>query len=162
MKDKYRVNPDGSLDIKRKITTHVGPFETYYEVGEAYFPCMDMYGDDFFRLTLIIGLFGGHKLVTKNYMQALLYFFTFGLCGVGYVLDLIMLLAGSYSFYSMQFTASGRDKKRFYSRPIDDKKKALIELLIGAICAFMLVKFMYWQLVINVSELLSKFLMTLN
>ncbi len=162
MKDKYRVNPDGTMDIKRKITSHVGPFETYYEVGEAYFPCMEMDGEEFFKLTLITGLVGGHKIVTRNYLQALMYFLTFGLCGVGYVLDLIMLLTGSYSYYSYEFTDAGRVKKRFYSCPIDDKKKALIETLMGAVCAFMLVKFMYWQLVINVSELLSRLLMSLN
>lgn len=155
MNDKYRFNDDGSIDIKRKITTQIGPFQTFYEVGEAYFPCMLVEGKQFFTLTLITGLFGGHKFYTGNFLQGLLYFITMGMLGVGYILDLIMIITGNYSYMSSNLTREGGSKIRTYSQPIDDKKKALIVTLVAAIVGAMLIKFIYWPLIVVMSETLS-------
>ena len=155
MNNKYRFNDDGSIDIKRKITTQIGPFQTFYEVGEAYFPCMEGDGNHFFILTLITGLFGGHKFYTGNVMQGLLYFMTMGLLGVGYILDLIMIITGNYSYMSTNLLRDGGSKVRTYSQPIDDKKKALMCTLVAAIIGALLIKFMYWPLIVIISETLS-------
>ena len=155
MIDKYRYNEDGSVDIRRKITTKIGPFQTFYEIGEAYFPCMSADGDSFFSIALSTGLLGGHKFYTGNYFQGILYLFTFGLLGVGYILDLVMILTGSYSYMSSSITRDGATKVRTYSMPLDNKKKALISTIIAAFGCIIVVKFMYWPIVVAVSEILS-------
>lgn len=155
MIDKYRYNEDGSVDIRRKITTKIGPFQTFYEIGEAYFPCMSADGDSFFSIALSTGLVGGHKFYTGNYFQGILYLFTFGLLGVGYILDLVMILTGSYSYMSSSITRDGATKIRTYSMPLDNKKKALISTIIAAFGCIIVVKFMYWPIVVAVSEILS-------
>ena len=155
MIDKYRYNEDGSVDIRRKITTKIGPFQTFYEIGEAYFPCMSADGDSFFSIALFTGLVGGHKFYTGNYFQGILYLFTFGLLGVGYILDLVMILTGSYSYMSSSITRDGATKVRTYSMPLDNKKKALISTIIAAFGCIIVVKFMYWPIVVAVSEILS-------
>ena len=155
MIDKYRYNEDGSIDIRRKITTKIGPFQTFYEIGEAYFPCMSADGDIFFSIALSTGLVGGHKFYTGNYFQGILYLFTFGLLGVGYILDLVMILTGSYSYMSSSITRDGATKIRTYSMPLDNKKKALISTIIAAFGCIIVVKFMYWPIVVAVSEILS-------
>lgn len=155
MIDKYRYNEDGSIDIRRKITTKIGPFQTFYEIGEAYFPCMSADGDSFFSIALSTGLLGGHKFYTGNYFQGILYLFTFGLLGVGYILDLVMILTGSYSYMSSSITRDGATKIRTYSMPLDNKKKALISTIIAAFGCIIVVKFMYWPIVVAVSEILS-------
>lgn len=155
MIDKYRYNEDGSIDIRRKITTKIGPFQTFYEIGEAYFHCMSADGDSFFSIALSTGLVGGHKFYTGNYFQGILYLFTFGLLGVGYILDLVMILTGSYSYMSSSITRDGATKIRTYSMPLDNKKKALISTIIAAFGCIIVVKFMYWPIVVAVSEILS-------
>ena len=155
MIDKYRYNEDGSVDIRRKIATKIGPFQTFYEIGEAYFPCMSADGDSFFSIALSTGLVGGHKFYTGNYFQGILYLFTFGLLGVGYILDLVMILTGSYSYMSSSITRDGATKIRTYSMPLDNKKKALISTIIAAFGCIIVVKFMYWPIVVAVSEILS-------
>lgn len=155
MIDKYRYNEDGSIDIRRKITTKIGPFQTFYEIGEAYFPCMGADGDSFFSIALSTGLVGGHKFYTGNYFQGILYLFTFGLLGVGYIMDLVMILTGSYSYMSSSITRDGATKIRTYSMPLDNKKKALISTIIAAFGCIIVVKFMYWPIVVAVSEILS-------
>jgi len=155
MIDKYRYNEDGSIDIRRKITTKIGPFQTFYEIGEAYFPCMSADGDSFFSIALSTGLVGGHKFYTGNYFQGILYLFTFGLLGVGYILDLVMILTGSYSYMASSITRDGATKIRTYSMPLDNKKKALISTIIAAFGCIIVVKFMYWPIVVAVSEILS-------
>ena len=155
MIDKYRYNEDGSIDIRRKITTKIGPFQTFYEIGEAYFPCMSADGDSFFSIALSTGLVGGHKFYTGNYFQGILYLCTFGLLGVGYILDLVMILTGSYSYMSSSITRDGATKIRTYSMPLDNKKKALISTIIAAFGCIIVVKFMYWPIVVAVSEILS-------
>ncbi|WP_033154963.1 TM2 domain-containing protein [Pseudobutyrivibrio ruminis] len=155
MIDKYRYNEDGSIDIRRKITTKIGPFQTFYEIGEAYFPCMTADGDSFFTIALSTGLLGGHKFYTGNYLQGILYALTFGLLGVGYLLDLIMILTGSYSYLSSSITRDGATKVRTYSMPLENKKKALLCTLVAVAGCLLVVKFMYWPLVVALSETLS-------
>lgn len=156
MSDKYRINEDGSVDIKRKITTHVGPFETFYEIGEAFFPCMDVDGDSFFKLALTTGLVGGHKFYTGNFFQGLLYLMTFGLLGIGYILDLLLIIAGSYSFKGTRITEEGSNRVRTYARPVIDVKQSFIYMGIALILAVPIIGFVYWPLVSTVSELLGQ------
>lgn len=36
---------------------------------------------------LLLGLFGGHRIYLRDYGMGLLYFFTGGLCGIGWLID---------------------------------------------------------------------------
>ena len=155
MIEKYRYNEDGSIDIRRRITTKVGPFQTFYEIGEAYFHCMSADGDSFFTIALSTGILGGHKFYTGNYLQGILYALTFGLLGFGYILDLVMILTDGYSYMSNSITRDGATKVRTFSQPLENKKKALISTLVAAVGCIVVVKFMYWPLVVAASELLS-------
>ena len=156
MKDKYRYNEDGTVDIRRKITTQLGPFQTFYEIGEAYFPCMTEDGDFFFNLALTTGLFGGHKFYTRNYLQGLLYFFTFGMLGVGYILDLLMIITGCYNYTSTNISRDGSAKIRTYSMPLYNKKQALIETAIALVAVAVLIKILYWPLIVFASQAISQ------
>ena len=56
---------------------------------------------------------------------------------------------------SSSITRDGATKIRTYSMPLDNKKKALISTIIAAFGCIIVVKFMYWPIVVAVSEILS-------
>lgn len=155
MTEKYRYNDDGSVDIKRKITTKIGPFQTFYEIGDAYFPCMTEEGDTFFTIALSTGPLGGHKFYTGNYLQGLLYFATFGLLGVGYILDLMLIITGNYNYMSSSLSKDGGIKVKTYSKSVEDKKKAWICTLIAAIGSVFVINGVYWPLIETICKALS-------
>lgn len=45
-----------------------------------------------FFLCLFLGIFGIHKFYEGRYLLGTVYLFTFGLCGIGVLIDLIILL----------------------------------------------------------------------
>ena len=45
-------------------------------------------------LFLFLGIFGAHRFYVGRYLLGVLYFFTIGLFGIGYFVDLILILAG--------------------------------------------------------------------
>ena len=162
MNDKYRFNGDGTIDIKRKITKQVGPFQSFFEIGEAYFPCMDLDGDFFFRLALFTGTIGGHKFYTGNIIQGILYFITFGFFGIGYVIDLLLIILGGYSYKSFNVSDGTPRYERRYSRPLEDRKWALKALLVATASVAFLIKYMFWPLVIEISQLITEVLTNLG
>jgi hypothetical protein len=44
-----------------------------------------------YLLWLFVGLFGGHRIYTQNYLIAVLQFFTVGGCGVWWIFDLFFI-----------------------------------------------------------------------
>lgn len=159
----YRIYPDGRMEIKRAVTESVGGvISTFVEKGTAYFPCMEADGDQFFLLTLLGGLFGLHKFKTGNYLRGILYALTCGCCGVFYILDLLSIIFGSYSYSMISSDKSSGtvefQKKRFYSRPLKNKKKAMLLTLVAAVFAFLLVKFVYISALDHINVILSSVL----
>lgn len=160
---RYRIYPDGSMEIKKMTTETIGGIvPTFVEKEAVYFPCMDMDGDQFFLLTLLGGWFGLHKYKTGNYLHGLMYTLTFGCCGVFYVLDLLAILAGTYNYTTVIRDKSGGvaeyQKKRFYSRPLKFKKGALLLTLVGTVAAYFLTKYVYTGILTTVIDSLSVFL----
>lgn len=49
-----------------------------------------------FLLCLFFGYFGFHRFYTGSIFLGLLYLFTFGLLGIGVILDLLWLVCGTY------------------------------------------------------------------
>ena len=45
-------------------------------------------------LCLLLGIFGAHKFYERRYGMGLLYLFTYGLFGIGIVVDLLRLIFG--------------------------------------------------------------------
>ena len=45
----------------------------------------------------LVGIFGVHQFMLGNTGKGLLYLFTFGLCGIGVLIDLINILTGKMS-----------------------------------------------------------------
>lgn len=156
---KYRYHPNGDIEIKRGITSKVGFVDTFMEVRTAWFPCMDMNGDDFFRLTALTGLFGGHKFKTGKYLQGLWYLLTLGCCGSLYIIDLLMIIFGAYN-YTIITNESGTGtqnlvKHRFFSKPMKNKKIALAVIPVCLLVAVVLVKFIYLPTLIGISDIVS-------
>jgi restriction system protein len=52
-----------------------------------------------FFLCLFLGYLGAHKFYEGKVGMGILYFFTFGLCGIGWVVDLIRLLLKPNPYY---------------------------------------------------------------
>lgn len=52
-----------------------------------------------FWLCLCLGFFGAHKFYEGKFMMGLLYSFTFGLFGIGWMIDTVKLLCKSNPYY---------------------------------------------------------------
>ena len=80
---------DECLKVIKKYYPHFSPVsfvKTYSDIP----------GFLFFILTFIFGLLGLHKFMTKDYVMGFVYFFTGGLFGLGWFLDLILIFFNSY------------------------------------------------------------------
>lgn len=45
-------------------------------------------------IVIFLGVFGVHKFIDKDYKMGLIYLFTGGLCGIGWIIDIIKELIG--------------------------------------------------------------------
>lgn len=45
-------------------------------------------------IVIFLGIFGVHKFIDKDYKMGLIYLFTGGLCGIGWIIDIIKELSG--------------------------------------------------------------------
>lgn len=159
---QYRVYPDGRMEVKRTVTQSVAGISTFIEKGSAYYPCMDADGDKFFLLTFLGGWFGFHKFKTGNYLKGLFYALTCGCCGVFYILDLLSILLGGYNYSMITCDKSGGtvefQKKKFYSRPLQNKMRAVLLLVAAIAVAFLLINFIYIPVLENVNVFLANIL----
>lgn len=159
---QYRIYPDGRMEVKRTVTQSVAGISTFMETGTVYYPCMDVEGDKFFLLTFLGGWLGVHKFKTGNYLKGLFYALTCGCCGVFYVLDLLSILFGGYN-YSMISCDRSRgtvefQKKKFYSRPLKNKKRAILLTIAAVAVVFLLVNFIYIPALENVNVFVANVL----
>ena len=144
---KYRYNSDGSIEVKKYISEKIGFIDTLTPEKEVYMPCMDMDGDDFFRLTLFGGIIGLHQYKTGHYFKGLFYTLTLGCCGIFWILDLIMILTGSYKYTRIEKTSvngvNTLQRKIYFNRPLKNKKFALISIPLACVAAFLVIYFGY-------------------
>lgn len=159
---QYRTYPDGRMEVKRAVTKSVAGISTFIETGTVYYPCMDVEGDKFFWLTFLGGCFGIHKFKTGNYLKGLFYLLTCGCCGVFYILDLISILLGGYNYSMINCDRSKGtvefQRKKYYSRPVQNKKRAILLLIVAVVIAFLLVKFIYIPVIENINVFVASIL----
>ena len=60
-------------------------------------------------ITVLFGPFGVHKFMERKYKMGFLYLFTFGLCGIGWIVD---------SFKAISLALRGSHGNRFYTEPV--------------------------------------------
>ncbi len=84
----------------------------------------DSYSDSYFEeqkewllvflLCFFLGIIGAHRIYSGHIGRGIVYFFTFGLFFIGYVIDLFLILSGNYRFVNGSLL-----KKGFYHRESD-------------------------------------------
>ena len=152
---RYLIYPDGTMMVKKELSQKIGALQVPVSAGEGYFPCSDMDGDKMFNLTLFGGLFGLHKFKTQQYLSGLGYFLTFGYCGVSYILDLISMIIGGYSYCIIEQGSAGLEKKKYFNRPVTKKLYAVVSTIIAAGIAYFAVRYIYLPLVQKVMEFVT-------
>lgn len=158
---KYKINPDGSMETKRDVQERIGPFKSFISGHSAYFPCMDVDGDTFFLIALFGGLFGLHHYKTGHIFRGLFYTLTFGCCGVFYILDLIQIATGTFNYKSVVPSCDDKNKYqrvRFFCRPMQNKKFALITIPIAVVVSALIIYFCYIPLLQIVTAAVSDLL----
>lgn len=92
--------------------TYIDPYATAYpnqQLHAPYYPPVSYYGtqyanvdDGLFSTTLalvlciFLGILGVHRFYTRNVGLGILYLFTFGLCLIGVIVDIVLLVTKSY------------------------------------------------------------------
>lgn len=89
-----------------------------------------------FIITLLFGWLGVHKFKQKQYGLGILYFFTLGLCGIGWIVDTIVefmkMKTGKQPAPEMQKLNTSNQTKKFTQPQLDGMKKAdILELAAG-------------------------------
>lgn len=156
MDGNYMIMPDGSMQVKKTITTGKTVFS---DSREFLFPCEDEDGDKAYLVTLLGGWFGLHKFKRGKWGQGLLYLLTCGVGGVFYIYDLIMLLVGNYHDkkveYNMEFGRITQKKQRIYARPVKNKKKFALTVPIALLLSMVLTTYVYMPAMRYVSSAIS-------
>ncbi len=96
--------PGLNEDIKpqRAVTPYQSNVPPTYNYGQSNVPNAN---NDFgsskdktvtLVLCIFLGYFGAHHFYAGRYGMGILYLLTSGLCGVGWIIDIVMILTGSY------------------------------------------------------------------
>ena len=154
--DKYRIDEDGTMRVKKLHCRRFGIYESFLPEREYEYPCMGMDGDRLFFLTMLGGWFGLHKFMTGHYLSGIFYSLTCGGCGVAYVCDLIAMLTGDYVDEKISFgEEAGRivqHRERFYNRPVEKRRIAIAGIFFAVMMAVLLVKLVYIPIMAFVSQ----------
>ena len=96
--EKYCQNCGEPMHINARVCNHCGshvaPQQQYQQQPQG---SRDKWVA--FLLCFIFGTFGVHKFYEGKPFQGLLYLFTFGIFGIGYLVDLFLILAKPNRFY---------------------------------------------------------------
>lgn len=101
--------------------------DCFIKRGSDWVPAFKKDSDKVFNLALFGGLFGIHRFYLHRYGSGLLYLFTFGLLGAGWLFDCIEILMGCWK------------SKGVYLLPLKNKAKQGLKLLavIAVLCGVM-------------------------
>lgn len=100
--------------------------------------------DDIYKVTLIGGWFGLHRFYERDYFNGIIYLFTCGIFGVGYISDLLMTILGARSYKAVEYNDNGkRVKKKIYYNSVKNKLFAWGGILISLIIVFILINTVY-------------------
>lgn len=129
-KEKIKVDKNGIAYIKKHNRWYIASSED---------------PEGLFYLTLFGGWLGLHKFKTDK-RKGLLYFFTFGLFGFGWLFDILEFLLGIK-----------KDDEGYYYLPLDNIKYKWLMFLIAIPIAFLLI-FLYYKIYLFISLIFSKIL----
>ena len=121
--DEVKVEEISSVfeNIDNKVKTDIYG-NTYVLKNNVYLPASEIDSEYLFKLTLFGGWFGLHNFYQKKYFSGVLYVLTLGRFGIGWLLDLLLMIMGSY-----------KDKEKLYLLPLEDKKQKLLYCIIPLI-----------------------------
>lgn len=155
----YLIDPDGSMKVKKKISTTNGLGLLSNGCSEHLFLCEEEDGNKAYLTTVLGGWFGLHKFKRSKWGQGLLYLLTCGVGGVFYTYDLIMMLMGNYYDtkveYAMEEGHIIQKKQRIYSRPVKNKKKWAVTVPAALLLTWALATFVYIPVAQGISQAIS-------
>ena len=158
--NKTRIDENGTMYVKKTMSTGLSGLEEMAFEREAWYKCLDISGDGFYRLTLFGGWFGLHKYMTGHFIQGLIYTLTFGVCGVSYIFDLLYEIMGCYADDTYTYEkVSGMDVKRSkvrqYARPVTVSAFTYISFVVAAIMTYLAIKYGYIRVMADLFNGLS-------
>jgi len=122
----YRQVPPGTRYQDQRYYNQSVPNQPYPgQVNYNYYGGVDPYVSDKDRWTALIicfflGIFGGHHFYVGRIGKGLLYFFTGGLVGIGWLIDIICLLMGTFKDANGRVLVGQKERmNRMYVNPYD-------------------------------------------
>lgn len=146
--EKYRISEDGTMLVKKVASNRIGVMPFVFGTREVWFPCLEANPDRVYIKMMLGGWCGLHKFEEKRWICGFYYLFTCGGFGVFYLFDLMQMFLGNYSVNEICYVETQgeieRQKRKFYYRPLTDKRKAIM-LFIAAIFLVVLVTRLIYQ-----------------
>ena len=122
----YRQAPPGTRYQDQRYYNQPVPNQPYPgQVNYNYYGGVDPYVSDKDRWTALVicfflGIFGGHQFYVGNIGKGLLYVFTGGLFGIGWLIDIICLLMGTFKDSKGRVLVGQKERmSRMYANPYD-------------------------------------------
>lgn len=91
IQSKYCQHCGAKIDINCVVCPHCGKQVSELKIQSA--GCNKWVA---FLLCFFLGVFGIHHFYTGRYIMGIVYLFTFGLGGIGVIVDLILIATGMY------------------------------------------------------------------
>lgn len=145
--EKYRVISDGITLVKKMESYEFGGISTMLGNREVWYRCSEKEPEKQFLTMVLGGWFGLHKFLEKKYWQGIFYLLTCGCFGVFYLYDLFAMFVGDYSYKAITYVEEDeglkRTMKKIYYKPLEDKKKSFLLLLLAMGILFLAILLIY-------------------
>ena len=145
--EKYRVISDGITLVKKMESYEFGGISTMLGNREVWYRCSEKEPEKQFLTMVLGGWFGLHKFLEKKYWQGIFYLLTCGCFGVFYLYDLFAMFVGDYSYKAIPYVEEDeglkRTMKKIYYKPLEDKKKSFLLLLLAMGILFLAILLIY-------------------
>ena len=136
--EKYRVISDGITLVKKMESYEFGGISTMLGNREVWYRCSEKEPEKQFLTMVLGGWFGLHKFLDL---------LTCGCFGVFYLYDLFAMFVGDYSYKAIPYVEEDeglkRTMKKIYYKPLEDKKKSFLLLLLAMGILFLAILLIY-------------------
>lgn len=145
--EKYRVTEDGIPLVKKMESYEFGGISTVLGNRGVWYRCSEKEPGKQFVTMVLGGWFGLHKFLEKKYWHGIFYLLTCGCFGVFYIYDLFAMFVGDYSYKAVTYVEENEGLKRtmrkIYYKPLEDKKKSFLLLLLAMGILFLAILLIY-------------------